>query len=71
MSSLLAILERKGLMAPGKYEKLKEALSGINVTIVRDVIEPVEDKIRSESDIFTFQEQTEIIPYSFYGKLPT
>ncbi|XP_052080734.1 uncharacterized protein LOC127718719 [Mytilus californianus] len=66
MSSLLSILERKDMIAPGKYEKLKEALSGINVKIIRDVIEPIEDKIRLESDISTFQEQAEIVPYSFH-----
>ncbi|VDH90378.1 Hypothetical predicted protein [Mytilus galloprovincialis] len=62
MSSLLAILERKGLIAPGKYEKLKQALTGIDVTITRDVIEPFEEEIRSISNISeqsnTFHDQT-------------
>ncbi|CAC5406552.1 unnamed protein product [Mytilus coruscus] len=68
MSSLLSILERKDIIAPGKYEKLKEVLSGINVKIIRDVIEPIEDEMRLESDISTFHDQAEIKPYSFHDQ---
>lgn len=69
MSSLLTILERKGTIAPGNYKKLKDALSSIDVTIIRNVIEPAEADIKRLS-MLTSQEHTEIVSYTSEGKFP-
>ncbi|XP_052079770.1 uncharacterized protein LOC127717933 [Mytilus californianus] len=64
MSSLLSILERKDIIAPGKYEKLTEALLKINNKIIREVIEPIEDEMKLQSSKLPSQEQVDSVPYT-------
>ncbi|XP_071148871.1 uncharacterized protein [Mytilus edulis] len=71
MSSLLTILERNDTIAPGKYTKLKDAVSTIDVTINREVIIPAEAEIESlESSMLTSQGQTEILPRTSQETVP-
>ena len=39
-------LEKKGNIAPGEYKCLKEVLNSFNVSLVKDIIEPVEEEIK-------------------------
>jgi len=43
---ILEALEKKGHLAPGKYDYLKEVLNAFNVLLVQDIIEPVEEAIK-------------------------
>ena len=62
---------KKDIIAPRRYDKLKEALLGINVKIIREVIEPIEEEIkRLEPNMFTSPGQAEIDSYSSNGTLP-
>ncbi|XP_052079574.1 uncharacterized protein LOC127717781 [Mytilus californianus] len=71
MSSLLTILERNDIIAPGKYKKLKDALSNIDVRINREVIEPAEAEIQIlESKMLTSQGRTEIVPHTSQETVP-
>lgn len=39
-------LEKIGFMAPGKYDKLKQILLEFDHSLVRDVVEPIEEEIK-------------------------
>ena len=39
-------LEKIGFMAPGKYDKLKNILLEFDHSLVRDVVEPIEEEIK-------------------------
>ena len=39
-------LEKKGHIAPGEYNCLKEVLNSFNVSLVKNIIEPVEEEIK-------------------------
>ena len=43
---ILESLGKKGHVAPGKYDYLKEVLNSFNVRRVKDIIEPVEEDIK-------------------------
>jgi len=43
---ILEALGKKGHVAPGKYDYLKEVLNSFNVRRVKDIIEPVEEDIK-------------------------
>ena len=43
---ILNSLEKIGFMAPGKYDKLKPILKEFDHSLVRDVVEPIEEEIR-------------------------
>jgi hypothetical protein len=43
---ILNSLEKIGFMAPGNYDKLKPILKEFDHSLVRDVVEPIEEEIR-------------------------
>ena len=43
---ILNSLEKIGFMAPGNYDKLKLILKEFDHSLVRDVVEPIEEEIR-------------------------